>query len=151
MSWQAAVVLIILGAAVASTTVYGQQPLTPDAENKCGGCPCNNPCAVPSPPPPSPSPPPPSPSPPPPSPSPPPPDPKPPTPGQYCPPPPSKTPSYPSNPTPPSQYVYFTGPPGNLYPVDQSYNAGAPTSAPAGGFTVGLLMVPLLILFNRLL
>lgn len=123
-----AVIFAIL--AVALVVADGQEPLTPGAENKCGGCPCNNPCVVPSPPPPPP------PSPPPPS---PPPAPKPPTPGQNCPPPPSKTPSgpsFPTYPTPPSQYIYFTGPPGSLYPVDNNFNVAGRS------FTVGL---PLLI------
>ncbi|WOH13317.1 hypothetical protein DCAR_0832826 [Daucus carota subsp. sativus] len=72
----------------------------PNGEIKCGGCPvCNVPCtqSPPSPPPPSPPPPPKKP----PTPS---------LPGFNCPPPPS--------------YIYITGPPGNLYPVDP-YFSGA--------------------------
>ncbi|XVE74710.1 hypothetical protein DITRI_Ditri12bG0039300 [Diplodiscus trichospermus] len=71
------------------------------------------PSCVQSPPPPSPPPP----SPPPPSPpaQPPPTPKKPPTP--YCPPP-------PSTPSPPS-FVYMTGPPGNLYPVDENFGGAS--------------------------
>ncbi|XVF43640.1 hypothetical protein PTKIN_Ptkin02bG0056600 [Pterospermum kingtungense] len=62
----------------------------------------------------SPPPPPPSPSPPPPSPPvQPPPTPKKP-PSQYCPPPPS-----------PTSFIYITGPPGNLYPIDQDFGGAS--------------------------
>lgn len=90
------------------------------------------PCGNSSPPPspvyyPSPSPPPPYyPSPPPPSPPPPPKK----TPSsQYCPPP------------PPSSYMYITGPPGNLYPVDENFNGATRRSfsAAASPLLVGLL------------
>ncbi|KAL2344758.1 hypothetical protein Fmac_006043 [Flemingia macrophylla] len=69
-------------------------PATNGTEVKCGPCGTNYP---PPPPPalPPPSPPPPSPK-------------KPST--QYCPPP------------PPSSFIYITGPPGNLYPVDENFN-----------------------------
>ncbi|XAR72258.1 hypothetical protein NMG60_11018839 [Bertholletia excelsa] len=76
---------------------------TPDPSMKCGSCPCNNPCAQSSPPPPPPA-----------LPPPPPPPPKmPPT--QYCPPP----------PCPPSSYIYITGPPGNLYPIDTYFSGSS--------------------------
>ncbi|XP_060184604.1 sulfated surface glycoprotein 185-like [Lycium barbarum] len=112
-------------------------------ENKCGGCPCNNPCIPPSsPPPPPPVLPPPPPVLPPPS---PPPPKKPPS--GYCPPPPSEggdggggySPNQPN-----SQYIYMNGPPGDLYPVDQYFN-GAKRSFTSGfslligGFFLGLL------------
>ncbi|CAA3026486.1 Hypothetical predicted protein [Olea europaea subsp. europaea] len=87
----------------------------PDLQNKCGNCPCNNPCnqAPPPPPPPSPSPPPP---------------PKIKPPSNYCPPPPSGGGQYPPNPP----YIYINGPPGNLYPVDPYY------SGASRGFSLGL-------------
>ncbi|PRQ40911.1 hypothetical protein RchiOBHm_Chr4g0441241 [Rosa chinensis] len=78
-----------------------------DGSEKCGSC------ATPSPPPPSPPPPsqcPPPPALPPPTPVLPPPSPKNPPPStSYCPP-------------PPSSLIYITGPPGQLYPVDQDFN-----------------------------
>nr|XP_009776044.1 PREDICTED: chitin-binding lectin 1-like [Nicotiana sylvestris] len=106
-------------------------------ENKCGGCPCNNPCNPPSPPPPPPALPPPSPPPPK----------KPPS--GYCPPPPLPPSGggggggYSPNPPNP-QYIYMTGPPGNLYPVDQYFNGAKRTfssgfSLLIGGFFLGLL------------
>ncbi|XP_014507733.1 formin-like protein 5 [Vigna radiata var. radiata] len=70
-------------------------PATNGTEEKCGSCGT----VYPSPPPPAippPSPPPPK---------------K--TPTQYCPPP------------PPSSFIYITGPPGNLYPVDEDFSAAA--------------------------
>ncbi|XP_010471104.1 PREDICTED: sulfated surface glycoprotein 185-like [Camelina sativa] len=60
-----------------------------------------------------------------PPPSPPPPSPPPPSPA--CPPPP-RPPSPPKKsycPPPPSTYIYMTGPPGELYPVDQQFGAAA--------------------------
>ncbi|CAN4121694.1 unnamed protein product [Withania somnifera] len=95
-----------------------------EGENKCGGCPCNKPCNPPSPPPPTPSPPPPPPK-------------KPPS-GYNCPPPPysgggdgggggGENVPYPPN----SQYIYMTGPPGSLYPVDHNVN-GAKWSFSSG-------------------
>uniref|UniRef100_A0A5B7AXT1 Putative chitin-binding lectin 1 n=1 Tax=Davidia involucrata TaxID=16924 RepID=A0A5B7AXT1_DAVIN len=84
-------------------------PGTPDLGSKCTSCPpCSNQCnqSPPPPPPPPPSPPP-SPK-------------KPPS--QYCPPPP---------PPPPSAFIYITGPPGNLYPVDP-YLSGAGRIFPVG-------------------
>ncbi|XP_062150127.1 leucine-rich repeat extensin-like protein 3 [Alnus glutinosa] len=75
---------------------------------KCGACAQN------SPPPPPPSPPPPSPPPPYQKPCPPPPAPKKPA-TQYCPP-------------PPSSFIYITGPPGNLYPIDQDFGGATQNS-----------------------
>ncbi|GMY18541.1 leucine-rich repeat extensin-like protein 6 [Fagus crenata] len=80
-----------------------------------------SPCTQTSPPPPSP--PPPSPPPPP---ALPPPDLPPPTPKKpstkYCPPPPP--------PPAPSSTIYITGPPGNLYPIDQDFNGGSRSLVP---------------------
>ncbi|MCE3051464.1 hypothetical protein HAX54_049912 [Datura stramonium] len=109
-------------------------------ENKCGGCPCNNPCNPPS-------------SPPPPAPSPPPPPKKPPS--GYCPPPPlppseggGSGGGYSPNPPNP-QYIYMNGPPGNLYPVDQYFNGAkrgfsSGFSLLIGGFFLGLLALSLI-------
>nr|GMD26636.1 chitin-binding lectin 1-like [Ipomoea batatas] len=113
-----AVFLLLAVAALTIPTTRGLNPRKLDdttGENKCGGCPCNNPCPVPSPPPPPPALPPPSPPPPK----------KPPS--SYCPPPPGGG-YVPSGPTTPNnQYIYFNGPPGNLYPVDQYFSgAGKP-------------------------
>ncbi|GAA0184330.1 hypothetical protein LIER_31618 [Lithospermum erythrorhizon] len=71
------------------------------------GCTYNNPCVQAPPPPPPRSPPPPTPKPP----------------SNNCPLPPSGgSNNYPSVPTPPSQYIYMNGPPGNnIYPVDPYY------------------------------
>nr|XP_043614217.1 leucine-rich repeat extensin-like protein 6 [Erigeron canadensis] len=88
-------------------------------QSKCGGCPCNQPCYTAPPPPP-------------------PPPKKPPTPtpsGVNCPPPPS--------------YIYITGPPGNLYPVDPYYyhsNSHRLVMAPrpllvAVGVIMGIIML----------
>jgi len=78
------------------------------------------PIVYPSPPPPSPPPPILYPSPPPPSPK------KPPS--TYCPPPPS------------SAYLYMTGPPGNLYPVDENFSRASPIRHQnLGVFLIGLL------------
>lgn len=109
-------------------------------ENKCGGCPCNNPCNLPSPPPP-----------PPPVLPPPPPPPKIKPPSGYCPPPPSEgggggggSGGYSPNPPSSSQFIYMNGPPGNLYPVDQYFN-GAKRGFTSGfsllisGFFLGLM------------
>lgn len=94
----------------------------PNGEIKCGGCPvCNVPCtqSPPSPPPPSP-PPPPAPK-------------KPPT------------PSYPSlNCPPPPSYIYITGPPGNLYPVDPYFSNAARDLLVGIPFLVGFGFLSLL-------
>ncbi|XP_041999664.1 sulfated surface glycoprotein 185-like [Salvia splendens] len=95
----------------------------PNLENKCGDCPCDNPCTPkPSPPPPSPPPP----SPPPPS----------PPPSNICPPPPAapdeeippKSPNPPDEETPPKgpnpPSISINGPPGNVYSVIQTYSGG---------------------------
>ncbi|XP_030511803.1 sulfated surface glycoprotein 185 [Rhodamnia argentea] len=91
-----------------------------------------------SPPPPPPSPPPPSPCPPPPAlpPPPPPPSPKKP-PSSYCPPPPPS----------PSSYIYITGPPGSLYPIDQSLSRAGRSFASGAPFLVGLGLMGLLALW----
>ncbi|RAL47907.1 hypothetical protein DM860_017385 [Cuscuta australis] len=115
---------------------------------KCGGCPCDETCTPPSPPPPSPSLPPPPPSLPPPL-LPPPPK-RPPT--NYCPPPPSGgdggflVPNPPNNTPQAPQYVYATGPPGALYPVDQTYSGARKGSLSEfsnliGGISFGFLFV----------
>ncbi|XP_059316778.1 uncharacterized protein LOC132067527 [Lycium ferocissimum] len=120
-----------------------------EGESKCGGCPCDKPCNPPSPPPPPPSPPPPPPDLPPPS----PPPPKKPPSGYNCPPPPCSDgcggggggggENVPSSPN--SQYIYMTGPPGDLYPVDHNVD-GAKRSFSSGfsllisGFFLGLLL-----------
>ncbi|XP_010551615.1 PREDICTED: sulfated surface glycoprotein 185-like [Tarenaya hassleriana] len=98
--------------------------------------------------PPPPSPPPPSlPSPPPPSPPPPPPQlcPPPPLPPQLCPPPPPLSPPLP--PPPPTSLNYITGPPGNLYPVDQGFE-GSAGKITASVKLLGLLAFSFLALFN---
>lgn len=89
-------------------------PVPPDAEMKCGSCPCNNPCGQ-SPPPPPPPPPPPK---------------KPPTPSLNCPP-------------PPSQYIYISGPPGNLYPVDPYFTNTGRSLGVALPLLVGCALVGL--------
>lgn len=132
-------VFFLLFFVVATPITNGLNPRKLDeGENKCGGCPCNKPCIPPSPPPPPPSPPPPSPPPP-----------KKPPSGYDCPPPPysggggggggGENIPYPPN----SQYIYMTGPPGNLYPVDhdfggakRSFSSGFPLLI--GGFFLGL-------------
>ncbi|KAG4158891.1 hypothetical protein ERO13_D02G144800v2 [Gossypium hirsutum] len=70
----------------------------------------------------------------PPPPSPPPPSPPPPSPPALPPPTPKKSPSQycPPPPSPPS-FIYITGPPGNLYPIDQNFGAASRK------FEVGLL------------
>ncbi|KAK2981304.1 hypothetical protein RJ640_007005 [Escallonia rubra] len=118
--------------------VVNSEPVKPpDTENKCGGCSsCNNPCTQ-SPPPPSPvyMPPPPPPVY---MPPPPPPVPKKPPPSStpYCPPPP-----------PPSSYIYMTGPPGNLYPVDPYFSGGDRNFAVGLPLLVGCGLVGLLALW----
>ncbi|KAI3811973.1 hypothetical protein L1987_16672 [Smallanthus sonchifolius] len=87
---------------------------SPNDEIKCGGCPCGTTCYT-SPPPPPPSPPPPSPS------LPPPPKKQTPTPGVNCPPPPSRGGG--GGGQAPPNYIYITGPPGDIYPVVQSVSA----------------------------
>ncbi|KAG9153703.1 hypothetical protein Leryth_005837 [Lithospermum erythrorhizon] len=110
-----------------------------DLSNKCGGCPCNSPCVqVPPPSPPSPPPP-----------SPPPPAPKPPS--INCPPPPppptcSSCNNNPSVPTPPSQPIYLTGPPGNLYPVDAYYNKAGQEYSVGLPLLIGYILQGLLVL-----
>ncbi|XP_054810747.1 extensin-like [Prosopis cineraria] len=86
-------------------------PATPNSGQKC--TPCDNNSPPPSPPYyPSPPPPPPSPPPPPPT-------------YYYSPPPPKKTPPSQDCPPPPSSILYITGPPGNLYPVDENFNGAS--------------------------
>ncbi|KAK3027661.1 hypothetical protein RJ639_041898 [Escallonia herrerae] len=103
--------------------VVNSEPVKPpDNENKCGGCSsCNNPCNQSPPPPPPvymPPPPPPVPKKPPPS-------------TPYCPP-------------PPSTYIYMTGPPGNLYPVDPYFSGGDRSFAVGLPLLVGCGLVGLL-------
>ncbi|KAJ1418436.1 putative leucine-rich repeat extensin-like protein 6 [Sesbania bispinosa] len=64
--------------------------------------------------------------------SPPPPSPKKP-PSVYCPPPPSSP-----------SYQYITGPPGNLYPVDENFSGATPTLPHSFSYTFFPLLVPLL-------
>ncbi|KAK8310217.1 hypothetical protein V6Z12_D02G172100 [Gossypium hirsutum] len=49
------------------------------------------------------------------------------------PPPPSPPPPSPPPPSPPPSFIYITGPPGNLYPIDQNFGAASRK------FEVGLL------------
>ncbi|KAI3466998.1 hypothetical protein Pfo_023661 [Paulownia fortunei] len=100
---QITIFLAMLSALVQAEKLMNSRKLDespPDLDNKCGSCPCDNPCN----PPPSPPPP----SPPPPT--------KKPEPSNYCPPPPSGQ----NPPNPP--YIYVNGPPGNLYPVYPYYS-----------------------------
>ncbi|KAL4586692.1 hypothetical protein LXL04_011334 [Taraxacum kok-saghyz] len=113
-------IIFLINHAVASSPVKGMPNLddtttvsggSPDDLIKCGGCPCNNPCDFTSPPPP-----------PPPQLPPPPPPPKmaSPTPGvNNCPPPPTGG-GYALG---PPSYIYITGPPENLYPVNPYFSA----------------------------
>ncbi|KAI3410264.1 uncharacterized protein J3R85_018869 [Psidium guajava] len=106
---------------------------SPAGTEKCSPCSQCSPCTQ-SPPPPTP--PPPSPCPPPPPPPSPPPAPKKP-PSSYCPPPPPS----------PSSYIYITGPPGSLYPIDQSFNGAGRSFAAGAPFLVGLGLLGLLALW----
>ncbi|KAJ8548215.1 hypothetical protein K7X08_030684 [Anisodus acutangulus] len=140
-------VIFLLFFVVAIPITNGLNPRKLDeGESKCGGCPCNKPCIPPSPPPPPPALPPPSPPPP-----------KKPPSGYNCPPPPysgggsggggggggSGSENVPYSPN--SQYIYMTGPPGDLYPVDHNFG-GAKSSFSSGfsllisGFFLGLLL-----------
>ncbi|KAL8531830.1 hypothetical protein ACS0TY_008435 [Phlomoides rotata] len=110
--------LAIISTFVQSEAVMNSRKLDetpPDLQNKCGSCPCNNPCNQPPPPPP-PSPPPP---------------PKKQPPSIYCPPPPSGGGSGSGGgqyvPSPP--YIFINGPPGNLYPVDPYYSGSGRSSS----------------------
>lgn len=94
---------------------------------KCTPC-CTNPCGQTPPPPPPPSPPPPSPK-------------KPPS--SYCPPPPATV----TTPPPPSSYIYITGPPGNLYPIDPYFNNGAGNLFVGLPVLVGFGLVALLVVW----
>ncbi|KGN51515.1 leucine-rich repeat extensin-like protein 6 [Cucumis sativus] len=124
--------LISPSSALTSVTVRRLDDTTTptDPNVKCAPCEQNPP----SPPPPVvyPSPPPPSP---------PPPDVVP----YYSPPPPKKKePKSPNCPPPPSpSFMYITGPPGDLYPIDQGYNAAGRRSAATvvGVVLAGLLLV----------
>ncbi|GFP90837.1 hypothetical protein PHJA_001227600 [Phtheirospermum japonicum] len=108
--WQITYFLATLLAFVEAQNLINSRKLDegppPDLENKCGNCPCDNPCN----PPPSPPPPPP-PSPPPPA--------KKQPPSNYCPPPPSGG-GHQNPPNPP--YAYVNGPPGNVYQVYPYYS-----------------------------
>ncbi|KAL3631390.1 hypothetical protein CASFOL_024374 [Castilleja foliolosa] len=85
---------------------------SPDLANKCGNCPCDNPCKPPS------------------SPPPPPPPAKKQPPSNDCPPPPSDD-GHQNPPSPP--YAYVKGPPGNVYKV-YPYYSGSGRSFPIGIF-----------------
>ncbi|XP_068331764.1 pollen-specific leucine-rich repeat extensin-like protein 4 [Pyrus communis] len=130
------VVLIIMLLLIAYVVgpVYADETPGAPGEEKCDSCTPSPPPPVPSPPPPSPCPPPPAP--PPPSPCPPPPAPPSPPPspklppcgpcGQYAPP-------------PPSTLTYITGPPGQLYPIEQNFNGASRSSVNALPVLLGLL------------
>ncbi|KAI6686089.1 hypothetical protein NL676_032002 [Syzygium grande] len=88
---------------------------------------------------------------------PPPPAPYPPPPPAPCPPPP-RPPPYPHKkpppccpvlppPPPPSSYIYITGPPGSLYPIDQSFNGAGRSSTAGVPLLVGLGLLGLLALW----
>ncbi|XP_044492355.1 leucine-rich repeat extensin-like protein 6 [Mangifera indica] len=111
-------ILIFLALFVSQVNVLSARTLEESSTGGDQGIKCAPACTQ-SPPPPSPPPP----CPPPPAlPPPPPPTPKmPPT--QYCPPP-------PCSPTPPS-IIYVTGPPGNLYPLENYFSGGPKTSTAA--------------------
>ncbi|KAL1807690.1 hypothetical protein ACET3Z_024680 [Daucus carota] len=87
----------------------GSVPVDPNGAIKCGSCPsCNAPCT--QSPPPSPP-----------------------------PPPKAKKPSKsnPNCPPPPSSYIYMTGPPGNLYPVDPNYSGASRNLLPGRSLLAG--------------
>ncbi|MFS8028748.1 hypothetical protein Hanom_Chr16g01514071 [Helianthus anomalus] len=110
MSMALHIAFIVTTLLVATTPIkatYDSQ----DDQIKCGGCPCNNPCYTTSPPPPPP-------------PSPPPPKMSTPTPGLVnpCPPPPITGGG--SGMAPPG-YIYITGPPGDVYPVNPFFSGGS--------------------------
>ncbi|CAK8570357.1 unnamed protein product [Lathyrus sativus] len=81
-------------------------------------------------------------------PSPPPPSPPPPI-VYYSPPPPSpkKSPSSNCPPPPSAPYIYMTGPPGNLYPVDVNYSGSGATPAGRGSFAGFLPLLVCLLSF----
>ncbi|KAK1437668.1 hypothetical protein QVD17_03464 [Tagetes erecta] len=99
-------ILVLIISPPIKASIDDTTPGSPNDEIKCGTCPCGTTCYA-SPPPPVPSPPPPSPPPPPKKQSP-----------TNCPPPPSHGGQAPPN------YIYITGPPGDIYPVVQSVNGG---------------------------
>ncbi|XP_028759056.1 leucine-rich repeat extensin-like protein 2 [Neltuma alba] len=110
--------LLILCLTVPLQVVYSSRKLdettVPAGDRKCS--PCGDYSSPPPPPPalPPPSPPPPSPK-------------K--SPSQYCPPPP-----------PPPSFIYITGPPSNLYPVDENFNSASRRSfLPAAAVLPGLV------------
>lgn len=70
--------------------------------------------------------------------------PPPPPPPVYPPPPPPKKPPTQYCPPPPASFIYISGPPGNLYPVDENFNGASRRSL---GSTVPVLVLGLLSLF----
>ncbi|XP_020229968.1 extensin [Cajanus cajan] len=122
--------LILVLFCVTTPIIKGEESRKLDATNgdvKCGSCEGGY---TPSPPPPTIeylSPPPPSPLPPPP------PSPKKPS-SKYCPPPPS------------SAYMYLTGPPGNLYPVDENFSGASPSRHQSFSLFLPLLVATVLLI-----
>ncbi|KAJ4962057.1 hypothetical protein NE237_021967 [Protea cynaroides] len=141
---QFAILILLIIAAIFTTPIKISGSGTPDSGVKC--TPCTDQYPPPPPPPSLPPPPPPALPPPPPPALPPPPPPDSPS-TQNCPPPPSH-PSSPSSKSPPSPFYYMTGPPGNLYPVDENYSVSGRNSVVGFPVLVGCGLLGFLIFWR---